>query len=170
MSTQEGLEKKLRKLNNRYKILGKAHGILCQHVDLVRRELEAWKGIHPSLPPLANSLQVALYGAKRSHQSGGPQVSPSGPRSPLAAPSAPAGGQMSPVGPDAQPFTPASAPRLPPVPPARLLAGLQRARASLVTRQAQLAHCRTCGTEAAAYEQAAADVDTLMAWLGERAR
>ena len=60
---------------------------------------------------------------------------------------------------------PALAPNLPPVPPARLLAALQRARAALRTRQAQLAACRTCGAEAAAYDEAAADLDTLTAWL-----
>jgi hypothetical protein len=59
----------------------------------------------------------------------------------------------------------ALAPSLPPVPPERLLAALQRARAALVTRQAQLAACRTCGTEAAAYQQAAADIETLQTWL-----
>lgn len=55
---------------------------------------------------------------------------------------------------------------VPPIPPERLLAALRRARAALVTRQAQLAACRTCGTEAAAYQQAAADLAALAGWLG----
>lgn len=46
-------------------------------------------------------------------------------------------------------------------PPAPM-AALKLARNALVMRQAQLAACRTCGVEAAAYDRAAAELDTYL--------
>lgn len=151
-----------KKLRRRYKDLGKAHGLFCQHVDNVLADLVLVQAQHPELPGLAARLGAALQAAKRSHQPGPGSALPVAPQG-----SSTAGGATTPK---ASPRTG----RLPPVsggfgapdtglpPPERLLAALQRARSALVTRQAQLAACRACGAEAAAYEQAAADVEALM--------
>jgi hypothetical protein len=161
-------EKKLRKLNQRYKDLGRAHGLLCVEVDRVRAELAGLAGRDVHLPALVAWLGRALQAAKRSHQPGPGAALPAplgGPRGTPPATVAPGKGQTARHGPPREPLPAPSPSNLPPLPPERLLAALQRGRAALVTRQAQLAACRTCGTDAAAYEQAAADVETLMRWV-----
>lgn len=162
------LEKKLRKLNRRNKDLSRAPGLFCQQVDNVLGALTARALLHPDIPPLAAALRTALAGAKRSHQPGPGAALPAAPGGPRSTPPATTTPAKAHAGRHGAAVEPAVAPApavLPPLPPERLLAALQRGRAALVTRQAQLAACRTCGTEAAAYEQAAADVETLMRWV-----
>lgn len=154
---------KARKLNKRYKALGKSHGQLCLQLSMLLKEL------HPDNTSgtgyVIQVLTQALAEARRSYESAALPAAPGGPRSTRALATVPVKGQTGRPGPPREPFLAPSASCVPPLPPERALAALHRARSALVTRQAQLATCRACGAETAAYQEAAADIETLGTWL-----
>lgn len=56
-----------------------------------------------------------------------------------------------------------------PGPPPGAVQALGRGRAALLVRYNQLAACRVCGAEAAAYHEAAATLEALADWLSQLA-